>query len=43
MFFKTTDQHEAFRAKIREFAEAEIRPQAFLWDKENIFPTEVVK
>lgn len=43
MFFKTTDQHEAFRAKIREFAEAEIRPQAFMWDKENIFPTEVVK
>lgn len=43
MFFKTTDQHEAFRAKIREFAEAEIRPQAFLWDKESIFPAEVVK
>lgn len=43
MFFKTTDEHEAFRAKIREFAEAEIRPQAFLWDKENIFPEEVVK
>ena len=43
MFFKTTEQHEEFRAKIREFAEAEIRPQAFMWDKENIFPTEVVK
>jgi len=43
MFFKTTDQHEEFRAKIREFAEAEIRPQALMWDKENIFPTEVVK
>lgn len=42
MFFKTTDQHEAFRTKIREFAEAEIRPQALIWDKENIFPTEVV-
>ncbi len=43
MFFKTTEQHEEFRAKIREFSEAEIRPQAFMWDKENIFPTEVVK
>ena len=43
MFFKTTEQHEEFRAKIREFAEEEVRPHAFMWDKENIFPTEAVK
>ncbi len=29
MFFKTTEQHEVFRKKIREFAEAEIKPLAF--------------
>ena len=43
MFFKTTEQHEEFRAKIREFAEEEVRPHAFMWDKENVFPTEAVK
>lgn len=43
MFFKTTEQHEEFRSKIREFAEEEVRPHAFMWDKENIFPTEAVK
>ena len=43
MSFRTTDAHEALRASIREFAEAEVKPYAFQWDQENIFPTEVVK
>lgn len=43
MFFKTTDEHEAFRAKIREFAEAEVKPIAFQLDQENEFPTEAVQ
>lgn len=43
MLFKTTAEHEAFRMKIREFAETEIKPYAFLWDKENKFPKEAVK
>jgi len=43
MYFQTTPEHEAFRAKIREFAEAEVKPYAFLWDKENHFPREVVE
>ena len=43
MFFKTTEQHEAFRAKIREFAEAEVKPQAFLLDKESKFPDEAIE
>ena len=43
MYFQTTPEHEAFRAKVREFAEAEIKPYAFTWDKENLFPTEPVK
>ena len=42
MFFKTTEQHEDFRARIREFAESEVKPQAFLLDKENRFPTEAI-
>jgi len=43
MFFKTTEQHEAFRAKIREFAETEVKPQAFMLDKESKFPTEAIE
>ena len=43
MFFKTTEQHEAFRAKIREFAETEVKPQAFMLDQESKFPTEAIE
>lgn len=43
MFFKTTGEHETLRAAIREFAEAEIRPLAFLLDKESEFPEEAVR
>ncbi len=43
MLFKTTDAHEAFRAKIREFAENEIKPIALIMDKENLFPGEQMK
>lgn len=43
MQFKTTKEHEAFRAKVRKFAEEEVKPYAFLMDKENGFPTEAVK
>ncbi len=42
MSFKTTDEHEALRKKLREFAESEVKPQAFLMDKENGFPQEAV-
>lgn len=43
MFFKTTEDHEALRAKIREFAQTEVKPLAFLLDKESEFPTEIVE
>ena len=43
MFFKTTEQHENFRAKIREFAEIEVKPQAFMLDQESRFPTEAIE
>ena len=43
MLFKTTTEHEALRAKVREFAESEVKPIAFMLDKNNEFPTEAIK
>ncbi|EOS26416.1 butyryl-CoA dehydrogenase [Lachnospiraceae bacterium 3-1] len=43
MLFQTTTEHEALRAKIRAFAEEEIKPIAFSLDQENEFPDEAVK
>lgn len=43
MLFRTTEAHEEFRAKVRSFAEEEIKPIAFKLDKENEFPHEAVK
>ena len=43
MNYQTTQQQEELRAKIRAFAEEEIKPHAFLMDKENEFPAEQVK
>lgn len=43
MLFKTTEQHEEFRTKIREFAEAEVKPIAFMLDQKNEFPHDIVK
>lgn len=43
MLFKTTEEHEALRTRIREFVESELKPQTFMLDKENKFPTEIVE
>ena len=43
MMYQTTQAHEELRAKVRAFAEAEVKPIAFLLDQENRFPTEAVK
>jgi len=43
MFFKTMEQHENLRAKIREFAQEEVKPIAFMLDLENKFPIEAIK
>lgn len=43
MLFKTTPAHEELRAKVREFAEKEIAPYAYQWDRDSMFPTDVVK
>ncbi|NEU05186.1 acyl-CoA dehydrogenase family protein [Clostridium senegalense] len=42
MLFKTMEQHEKLRMKIREFAEEEIKPIAFMLDQENKFPLEQI-
>lgn len=43
MLFKTTSEHELFRKKVREFAENEVKPIAFMLDQNNEFPKEIVK
>ena len=42
MFYQTTEAHEALRQKVRAFAEAEVKPIAFMLDQENRFPREAV-
>lgn len=43
MLFKTTEKHEELRARVREFAETEIKPIAFMLDQNNEFPTGAIK
>jgi butyryl-CoA dehydrogenase len=38
-----SEEHEAFRNVVREFAEQEIAPHAEQWDREHMFPVEVVR
>ena len=35
MLFKTSEAHEEFRAKVRAFAEKEVKPIAFMLDQKN--------
>ena len=37
-----TDEHDALRAMVRDFAEREIEPHAERWDAEHTFPVDVV-
>ena len=43
MLFQTTPAHEELRAKIRAFAEEEIKPIAFMLDQQNEFPDEAIR
>ncbi len=43
MNFVLSPEHEAFRASVREFAEAEIAPHAAEWDRKHHFPVDVVR
>jgi len=40
--FELTDEHEAFRRVVRDFAEREVAPRAEEWDRTHEFPTDVV-
>ena len=42
MNFNLSEEHEAFRHVVRDFAEKEIAPYAALWDKDEIFPLDAV-
>lgn len=43
MLFKTSEAHEKLRAKVRAFAEKEVKPIAFTLDQKNEFPHDAVK
>jgi butyryl-CoA dehydrogenase len=43
MLFTCTEAQEKLRAEVREFAEKEVKPYAFQWDRENKFPREVIE
>jgi butyryl-CoA dehydrogenase len=43
MDFNFTDEHNALRAMVREFADDRIAPNAEQWDSEHHFPADVVK
>lgn len=43
MRYTPSQEHEELRAVIREFAETEVKPIAFMLDKENQFPKEAIK
>ncbi|UCE66835.1 MAG: acyl-CoA dehydrogenase family protein, partial [Candidatus Zixiibacteriota bacterium] len=38
----TTDKHEKYRSKVREFAEGEVGPIAAKIDREQVFPDDLV-
>src|SRR4051795_347728 len=42
MDFDLSDEQEAFRKVVRDFAESEIAPHAQAWDRDHTFPTDVV-
>ncbi|MBM3724078.1 MAG: acyl-CoA dehydrogenase [Acidobacteria bacterium] len=43
MNFEFTAEQEQLRRSVREFAEAEIKPHVNAWDRDNVFPLEVVR
>ncbi|HEV3225709.1 MAG TPA: acyl-CoA dehydrogenase family protein [Acidimicrobiales bacterium] len=40
--FELTDEQEALRSVVRDFAEGEIAPHAEAWDRDHVFPVDVV-
>src|SRR5688500_17951127 len=43
MDFDLSEEQEAFRKVVREFAEAEIAPHAEEWDRDHTFPVDTVR
>lgn len=43
MNFDMSEEHEAFRRVVRDFAEKQIAPHAAAWDEEHHFPLDVVR
>jgi short/branched chain acyl-CoA dehydrogenase len=43
MDFDLSDEHETFRKVVRDFADHEIAPHAERWDREHVFPVDVVR
>ena len=43
MDFDLSEEHEAFRDVVRDFAESRIAPDAARWDRESEFPIDVVR
>jgi short-chain 2-methylacyl-CoA dehydrogenase len=42
MDFEPSEEHEAFRRSVRDFAAKEIAPHAARWDEEHMFPVDTV-
>ncbi len=43
MRFELSEEHEAFRKVVRDFAEGEIAPYAAQWDESGTFPADTVR
>ncbi len=43
MTFELSEDHESFRAAVRDFAEREVAPHVAKWDREAHFPVETVQ
>src|SRR5258705_13873907 len=43
MDFAFSDEQEQFRKVVRDFAEAEIAPNAEAWDRDHYFPVDTVR
>ena len=42
MSFELSREHEEFRRSVRNFAEAEIVPNVYQWDRDHHFPVDLV-
>ncbi|HEX9994178.1 MAG TPA: acyl-CoA dehydrogenase family protein [Acidimicrobiales bacterium] len=43
MDFELSEEQEAFRKVVRDFAESEIAPHAEAWDRDHVFPVDTVR